>query len=104
MLENFSSYLKIVFLGTYNTKHFLVISKDTRGSLEEFDGDFEFSQLTFTSVSITELDRDKDELFAFFTKSKKLQEKEKKITRSFRLSNLSIIFYLVCVIISSKIC
>ena len=50
----------------------------TRGSLEEFDGDSEFSQLTFTSISITELDRDKDELFAFFTKSKKLLEKEKK--------------------------
>ena len=64
----------------------------TRGSLEEFDGDFEFSQLTFTSVSITELDENKDELFAFFTKRKKFREKEKKITRSFRLSNLSIIF------------
>ena len=50
---------------------------DTRGSLEEVDGDFEFSQ-TLTSVSITELDRDKDELFAFFTKSKRLLEKEKK--------------------------
>ena len=51
----------------------------------------EFSQ-TFTSVSLTELDRDKNELFAVFTKSKKLREKEKKITRSFRLSNLSINF------------
>ena len=50
----------------------------TRGTLEEFDGDFEFSQLTFTSVSITELDRDKDKLFPFFTKSKNLLEKEKK--------------------------
>ena len=93
MLENYSSYCKNKFLGTYNTK--LVISKfwkhGRKGNLEEVDGDFEFSQ-TVTSVSITELDRDKDELFAVFTKSKKLQEKEKKITRSFRLSNLSIIF------------
>ena len=71
-----------VILGTYNTKHFLVISKFcnmvTRGTLEEFEGDFEFSQLTFTSVSITELDRDKDKLFPFFTKSKNHLEKEKK--------------------------
>ena len=50
----------------------------TRGSLEEFDGDFEFSQLTFTSVSITELDENKDELFAFFTKRKKFREKKRK--------------------------
>ena len=43
---------------------------DARGSLEELDRDFEFSQLTFTSVTITELDENKDELFAFFTKRK----------------------------------
>ena len=91
MLENFSSYFKNTFLGS-TIKSISLLSAsfgnmDARGNLKEFDGDFEFSQLTFTSVSITELDKDKDELFAllFFTKVKKLREKKKKITRSFRL-------------------